>query len=311
MAGETRRARKRALLHVTPEEVFASANWITDRDKQICINLYKHHVLTIHQLSNLHFSQPRKARKRLLELYERGVVRRFQPQRSEGSAPYHYVLGELGAYIVAGYYDLDLKRIKRRITEDQKLAHSAKLTHLLETHDFFITLITRDKQTQGHRLLRWWSENRCAAEYFSETWGRPKIRPDAQGIVQTPKGKCSFLVELDRGTERGNRLTAKLEGYKDISHDKARLRRLDKDHLPDVVLFMFPSANRERHARRHLHSFTNLCVATCYRSLHECDPFGGNWAPAQWSGPFGDHDRLRLIDLPPLTHRVTQDGELT
>jgi hypothetical protein len=302
MGGETRRVRKRTLLRVTPEDVFASANWITDRDRQICLDLYKHHVLTIHQLSALHFSQPRKARERMLELYERRVVRRFQPQRSKGSAPFHYVLGELGAYIVAGYYDLDLKRIKKRITEDQKLAHNAKLPHLLETHDFFITLITRSRDEEGHHLTRWWSENRCAAEWYSDIVNRSMVRPDAQGILQTPSGRCSFLLELDRGTERGNRLTDKLEDYKWVSNDKHHARRPeDINSLPDVVLFMFPSENRERHARRHLYSFTNLCVATSHRKLHDRDPFGGNWAPAQWIEPIGDDVRLRLIDLPQLS----------
>jgi hypothetical protein len=47
------------------------------------------------------------------------------------------------------------------------------------------------------------------------------VRPDAQGILQTPSGSCSFLLELDRGTERGNRLADKLEDYKWVSNDKA------------------------------------------------------------------------------------------
>lgn len=299
MNGATRRVRKRTLLRVTPEEVFASANWITDRDRQICINLYKHHVLTIHQLSDIHFTQPRRARNRLLELYERRVVQRFQPRRSEGSAPYHYVLGELGAYVVAGHYDLDLRRIKKRITEDQKLAHSAKLPHLLETHDFFISLITRSRDTQGHRLVRWWSENRCASEWYSVSVNRSMVRPDAQGILQTPSRRCSFLLELDRGTERGNRLADKLEDYKWVSKHHASLAK--KNSLPDVLLFLFPSKNRERHARRHLFSLSNLCVATSHKGLHEGDPFGSNWAPARWGKLNEDDARLPLIDLPSLS----------
>jgi hypothetical protein len=103
MAGETRRVRKRTLRsRITPSDVIASANWISKCDRQICLDLYKHHVLTVHQLAKLHFSQPRRARKRLLQLYERGVLNRFQPRRASGSAPFHYVLGELGAHIVAG-----------------------------------------------------------------------------------------------------------------------------------------------------------------------------------------------------------------
>jgi hypothetical protein len=302
MAGEARRARKRALLHITREEVFASANWITDRDRQICIDLYKHHVLTIHQLSELHFTQPRKARKRLLTLYERHVVQRFQPRRARGSAPFHYVLGELGAYVVAGHYDLDLKRIRKRIIEDQKLAHRATLPHLLEVHDFFVTLIARCRDAPGHRLARWWSEKRCAAEWCdtSDFEKRPIVRPDAHGILQAPPARCSFFLELDRGTQRGGRLAAKLNDYNRIAESKTYSGKDAASRYPDVLLFLFPSENRELHARRHLFSYRSLCVATSHRQLHCRDPFGTNWAPVQWDDAFGDDDRLRLIDLPSL-----------
>lgn len=132
------------------------------------------------------------------------------------------------------------------------------------------------------------------------------VRPDAQGIIQTPSGRCSFLLELDRGTERGKRLEDKLEDYKWVANEKARGRWAEKRGLPDVLLFMFPSENRERHARRHLFSFTKLCVATSHREFHDRDPFGGNWAPSQWGEPIGDGERLRLIDLPSLSQ---QDDE--
>jgi hypothetical protein len=296
MGGETRRARKRALLsRITADEVFASANWTTTRDRQICLDIYKHRVLTIHQLADLHFTQPRKARERMLELYERGVVRRFQPRRSKGSAAYHYVLGELGAYIVAGYYDLDVKKIKPRMVEDQKLAHSAKLPHLLETHDFFIVLIKRTRVVEGHQLVRWWSEDRCKIEWSNDN-GPPLLRPDAQGIVRHPQGSCSFFLELDRGTERGGRLAAKLHDYDWVVRDRRRLDSYVGQRTPDVLLFLFPSENRELHARKHLYSFQHLCVATSHRARHETDPLGDNWMPVV-DGSFGY--RVPLSELPP------------
>jgi hypothetical protein len=296
MADETRRARKRALLsRITPADVFASANWITTRDRQICLDIYKRRVLTIHQLSKLHFSQPRKARERLLELYERGVVRRFQPQRPRGSAPYHYVLGELGAYIVAGYLDLDIQKVKKRIVADQKLAHSANLPHTLETHDFFITLIGRCHEVEGHRLVRWWSEERCAIAW---RWGDdspPRPRPDAQGILRHPWGSCSFFLELDRGTERGGRLDAKIKDYDVPVRERRRLNSIAGTKTADVLLFLFPSENRELHARRHLLSFQHLCVATSHRAMHETDALGDNWMVVleDWGT-----ERLPLSNLP-------------
>lgn len=294
MAGETRRVRKRTLRsRITPSDVFASADWITKRDRQICLDIYKHHVLTVHQLARLHFSQPRKARKRLLQLYERGVLNRFQPRRRSGSAPFHYVLGELGAHIVAGYYDLDLRRIKGRVVEDQKLAHNARLDHLPECHDFFITLLTSCRDNPGHRLLRWWSETRCKREWSDEN-GRPWVRPDGQGILQGPEGRCSFILELDRGTERGNRLEEKSDGYSHIAYLNSLDRDVGRRPTVDAVLFFFPSAERERSARTHLVSHRGLPVATSHRELHENDPLGANWASTDRSQA---ETRLSLYDL--------------
>ncbi|MGH2725091.1 MAG: replication-relaxation family protein [Actinomycetota bacterium] len=47
---------------------------ITDRDQYICLDLYDHKVLTIEQITNLHFDAVRRARRRLLKLVELGVL---------------------------------------------------------------------------------------------------------------------------------------------------------------------------------------------------------------------------------------------
>ncbi len=293
MVSVTRRVRKRTLRsRITPSDVFASANSLTDRDRKILLDLYRHRVFTLHQLSELHFPHPRKARKRLLELYERGLLQRFRPWREQGSAPFHYVLGELGLHIVAGNHDLDLKRIKQRITADQKLAHSAKLPHLLEVHDFFIALISRCRQTPGHRVVRWWSEKRCTLEWSD--YGVPTVRPDGHGIVRGPSESCSFILELDRGTERGDRLTDKSKKYAWM----ARRNRSPKGEggRPDIdaVLYAFPSARRELSARDRLVAWDGLPVVTSHREPHESDPLGRNWSPIHWSD---QRARLTLYEL--------------
>lgn len=261
---------------------------MTERDKHICLDLYRHHVLTAHQLAELHFSQPRKARKRLLELHERGILNRFQPRRETGSAPFHYVLAELGALVVAGYYDLDLKHIKRRLVEDQKLAYSAKLTHLLACHDFFIALIAASRDRRHHRLTRWWSEKRCALE-----WSEHDVRPDGHGILQTTHARCAFLLELDRGTERGTRLTERMRTYKHLAFLNELQARTPERPPLDVLLFLFPSSQRELSARRRLSAYKGLPVATSHRQTHHGDPLGNNWAPLG----FSDERRVPLSEL--------------
>ena len=63
----------------------------------------------------------------------------------------------------------------------------------------------------------------------------------------------------------------------------------------DVLLFLFPSENRELHARQHLSSFQHLCVATTHRALHERDALGDNWmvVAVGWGS-----DRVSLPNLP-------------
>lgn len=292
MASATRRVRKRTLRsRITPSDVFASASSLTDRDRKILRDLYRHRVLTVHQLSELHFPHSRKARRRLLALHDRGLLQRFRPWREQGSSPYHYVLGELGLHIVAGNYDLDLKRIKQRIAADQKLAHSAKLPHLLEVHDFFVALIARTRQSPGHQVVRWWSEKRCALEWSK--YSLP-VRPDGQGIVRGPSETCSFILELDRGTERGDRLTEKSRRYARIA--RRNRRRLDERNSPDVnaVLYLFPSVRRELSARDRLVAWDGLPVVTSHRELHERDALGRNWSPVHWSDP---QARVKLLEL--------------
>ena len=204
MGSETRRPLRRGRRsRISAVEVLDSTRWITPRDRNICIDLRRHHVLTVHQLTDLHFPTARKARERLLELTQREVLLRFRPQRNSGSAPFHYVLGELGAHIVAGYFGLDVGRVIAGLEEeDWQLAHSAKLPHLLDTHDFFIALIKACRAVSGYRLTRWWSEKRWEREWRDDGY-EPLIRPDAQGILVGPSGEAAFLLEVDRERSAG------------------------------------------------------------------------------------------------------------
>lgn len=105
---------------------------MTDRDFEICDDLYRHLVMTAHQLAALHFTQLRQAEKRLRALYGRDLLERFQPWRPTHSAPSNYILDDLGAHVLAGHYDLDVKHLLKRLDKERALAHSRKLDHLLE-----------------------------------------------------------------------------------------------------------------------------------------------------------------------------------
>jgi hypothetical protein len=70
----SRRPGKVSLSHIV-----SVASRLTDRDRQIALDCYEHHVLTTDQLCYLHFSGARTARARLWALYEMRVLDRFRP----------------------------------------------------------------------------------------------------------------------------------------------------------------------------------------------------------------------------------------
>jgi hypothetical protein len=263
------------------------AKILTDRDRTICHQLYDHHVLTTTQICELHFNTVRVARKRLLKLYRARVLDRFPPHRPRwGSRPLHYILDDIGMRIVATDRGLEPKRIRHRLERDRDLASSSRLDHLVDTNDFFVKLTKGCRSSGDHRVVQWWSEQRSAATWKGAL-DAPLVRPDGQGTLGGPDGYCSFVLELDRGTERGERLSSKLDQY-----------RLITGHAdtPDVLLFLFPSFNREVNARRSLDVPIGMQVATSYRELFEADPLGEVWLPVDVENA-GNNRRWRLMHL--------------
>ena len=94
-------------------------------------------MLTTQQAFELLFPSYHRARKRLLLLYDRGVLGRFRPPQRPGSQPFHYVLDERGAKLVAGYLGVELKELKFRTDRVLRLSRSPFLRHLRETNGFF------------------------------------------------------------------------------------------------------------------------------------------------------------------------------
>src|SRR5580692_5968011 len=78
-----------------------AASHLTDRDRYLCRLLYEHRVLTTEQVADVGFDSAITARHRLAILADLDVVERFRPLRQSGSSPWHYVLGAIGAAVVA------------------------------------------------------------------------------------------------------------------------------------------------------------------------------------------------------------------
>ena len=82
--------------------VMAVAHRLTERDRSILTMIYRHRVFTTDQLAEMYFDNINTAQHRLTTLYQLRLVERFQPlDRRYVSQPYHYVLDQLGAMVVA------------------------------------------------------------------------------------------------------------------------------------------------------------------------------------------------------------------
>jgi hypothetical protein len=235
---------------------------LTERDRTICRLLDDHRVLTTPQVADVGFTGERRARMRLAELYALDVLDRFRPQTWGSPTPFHWVLGPLGAALVAAETGADLSDLSWRRTLAHDLAASQRLAHLVGLNGFFCGLLRSARTRPGCALCEWWSERRCARE-----WGEV-VRPDGYGIWTEHGTALPFLVEYDNGSEPLDRLAAKLPGY-------ARLAAA-AGH-PNWVLFSFGSPRRERDARRAL-LHRDVPVATAWRQPGTA-PDAAIWLP--------------------------------
>jgi hypothetical protein len=257
------------------ERLAALTGRLTDRDRTLCRLLHQHRVLTTPQLIDLAFASRNAAEHRLAILHQLGVVDRFRPHHTPGSAPYHYVLGPLGAALLAAEADQEPAQLGYRRDRTLALAHSQRLGHLLGINSFFSALARTARQDPAAALEVWWSEQRCAAQ-----WGR-LVHPDGYGRWREQQTRVDFFLEYDRGSEPAGRLAAKLPGY---------LQLAQASQLATPLLFWLPTPAREAAARQAL-SGSSLPVATA--TPHpDHTPAGPLWLPLHTSGP-----RRRLAQL--------------
>jgi hypothetical protein len=249
---------------------------VTERDQLICLDLHEHRVLTTEQLYELHFSSIQRARARLSRLYELGVIWRTRPRTHVGSLPWHYILDDMGAMIVAEYLGIDQREVGYRSDQKRTLIDNQRLRHTRAANGFFSRMIFAARSTPSSiRVAEWRGEVWCARRW------QLHVRPDGYGRIERPSGSLELVLELDLGTENRGRLEDKMERYRVLARATT---------APDIVLFCFPSSAREASARRVLGG-TPMPVATGTFDRHLNDPLGPNWLLVD-----GDR-RIRVSDL--------------
>lgn len=273
------------VLH-SPDHQARLARHLTARDRWLVQMLFEHHVLTTDQITQLAFPSRRYTNARLRLLYEWGVVHRFQPHRTFGSYPMHYVLDTAGALVLAHQLGTNLKSLGYDRTREIGRAHSLQLAHTVGCNSLFTALVHRARQPGSTaRLTAWWPATRCAA-----LWG-DIVTPDAYGRWRDGKHEVEWFLEFDFGTEKLSRLAAKLPRY-------AKLAATTGIITP--ILFWFPSPQRETNARhvlaeavRGLDAPERVPVATT-NGTYGGDPV--DVSTSRWQG-LDDHDRTGLADL--------------
>jgi hypothetical protein len=211
---------------------------LTARDTHIALDCYEHHVLSTGQIKRLHFTGLRTATVRLAVLHELRVLDRFRPiaKRGEGSTPYHWVLDQAGALIVADHKGLDRSQLHYTHEDAMRIAASRNLAHHVEANELF-TRLAVDANRAGGALTEWYGV-RTLAHMFAGA-----VLPDGYGVLRMPgRAALHVLLELDRGTEASRILREKAKRYAEILP-----RSSLHDHNPFVILAV-PSARRAQTA---------------------------------------------------------------
>lgn len=287
----------------------AALAWrLTPRDRWIIRMLHEHRVLTAHQITALAFPSFRSGRMRLRELFQCGVVDRFQPFISVGTAPMHYVLAPAGATVLAAENGLNAKDIGYRHDRAFSIAHNLRLAHTVGVNEWFTALIDCARHTtptEHTTLAAWWSESRCA-HHFGDL-----IKPDAYGRWTSHGTEIEFFLEYDFGTEALPKLAGKLTGYHELAQATG---------ITTPLLIWVPTSRREATARRLLHRAWreldnphSLPVATAAAELlnptaAHPSPADEVWLPLDGTGGLSTRHALhRLLDAwphvpPPVTN---------
>ena len=280
-----RPARPRPHVFHTAEHHAVLVSRLTARDRWLIRMLFEHRVLTTDQITALCFAGRRATNQRLRLLYQWGVVHRFQPHRTLGSHPMHYVLDTAGAVVLAHELGVGLKALGYHRDAELGRAYSLQLAHTIGCNTLLAALVQHARQPGSTgRVSAWWSAGRCG-----KLWG-DIVTPDAYGRWHDASCDVEWFLEYDCGSEKLARVTGKLRRY-------ARLAATTGIVTP--VLVWLPTARREATVREafaeELAGLDRRLVPVATTSTEAAiDALDMN--AVRW-GHVAGGDRVRLADL--------------
>lgn len=197
----------------------APAMIVTERDKQIIQMVYHCRVLRQNQIHSLFFGASKAAsQRRLALLYHHGFLTRafLTVRASYMFSPALYLLDKRGAELLRSEYGYD------DITWTPKSNEVGQpfLEHTIAINDVRIAITLACQTSSAYSLSEWRGEAEMKASFDRVTIPTPtgkmenvSLIPDSFFVVQTPKGKAPFFLEVDRGTETTGRFQSKIHAY--------------------------------------------------------------------------------------------------
>jgi hypothetical protein len=249
---------------------------LTQRDRQLCRLLAEHRVLTSHQLAELAFNHLDTAEDRLRTLTILGVLDRFRPRRDTGSAPFHYVLGPMGAAVLAAEQGVAIAELGYRRASTLAIAHHRRLPELVRANGLFAALAGYARRHADAELALWWSPRRCQA-----TWGA-LVQPEGFGRWRDRGAALDFFLHCDNASDAVGRLTAALAGYEELARATPQ--------LATVIVLWMTTEEREAEVRRVL--LPHGCLVATATPVGGRNPAEAVWLPLGQARP-----RRRLGDL--------------
>ena len=266
---------------------------LTDRDRELTRLVARHRVLTTDQLAALAFGSLTTARHRLSVLVRLGVLRRFRPRRDTGSAPWHFVLGPIGAAML-GQEDRDEKKWLPQVRVDRQLAleRSQRLGHMTRASWFFVALARHAREHGGGELTAWLSEQELTTrldQHRRALDDGTTPHPDGLGIWAEGGRDIVFLLEYYTGIEH---LPSSPASSPATPTTPAATPRSPSRH-PSCSASPPPREQTASKAMAAATASRDLQIATTTLDPRvTCPACGPTWMPLH-----GGHHPMRLVDL--------------
>jgi DNA-binding transcriptional ArsR family regulator len=224
-------------------------------DEQMPVGLYHLHLLTVAQLTRLHYSMGsyKAIRQRLKVLADNGYVTIDAIPEKFHRGPNYYTLGSKGINYLAGL-GLEISTSLRASKETGK--SYMHIRHLLELNDVFIAALRISTLDKRLYVPEW-----CHERLLKRTPYKTMIHGQTYGLV--PDGFLDFhvrregqpdlrlpvLLEHDRGWERERQFKQKIAAYRAYIQTEAFKQQFGVGNIT-VVVTTFTDMKRVTDLRR-------------------------------------------------------------